>query len=149
MGMKVTAIRYANTSVYYFQFTIFALITDLEMLPKLKMQFQLLSSCYQQIIYKIKLPGQPILGEGKAENQNHAIIFTRGDALQAIDMNQVRFELAVVHCWTSVLIDFAVSQDFYLEESLKMRNFLQEFYVHNGIATPSILGMREHIFSGR
>ena len=46
-------------------------------------------SCRQKTIYKIKLPGQPILGEGKAENQNHAMIFTRGDALQAIDMNQV------------------------------------------------------------
>lgn len=46
--------------------------------------------CFEQVIYKIKLPGKPILGEGKAENQNHAIIFTRGEALQAIDMNQVQ-----------------------------------------------------------
>ena len=30
-----------------------------------------------------------MLGEGKPENQNHAIIFTRGEALQTIDMNQV------------------------------------------------------------
>jgi callose synthase len=29
------------------------------------------------------------LGEGKPENQNHAIIFTRGEGLQTIDMNQV------------------------------------------------------------
>ncbi len=42
-----------------------------------------------QIIYSIKLPGKVILGEGKPENQNHAIIFTRGDAIQTIDMNQV------------------------------------------------------------
>lgn len=42
-----------------------------------------------QIIYKIKLPGPAILGEGKPENQNHAIIFTRGEGLQTIDMNQV------------------------------------------------------------
>eukprot|EP00249_Psilotum_nudum_P020969 c27917_g2_i1 orf=518-4456(+) len=41
-----------------------------------------------QEIYRIKLPGEPKLGEGKPENQNHAIIFTRGEALQAIDMNQ-------------------------------------------------------------
>jgi callose synthase len=40
-------------------------------------------------IYSIKLPGNPILGEGKPENQNHAVIFTRGDAVQTIDMNQV------------------------------------------------------------
>ncbi|KAL5582519.1 hypothetical protein UlMin_014961, partial [Ulmus minor] len=40
-------------------------------------------------IYRIKLPGNPpLVGEGKPENQNHAIIFTRGEALQTIDMNQ-------------------------------------------------------------
>nr|XP_023877707.1 callose synthase 7-like [Quercus suber] len=40
-------------------------------------------------IYRIKLPGCPVdVGEGKPENQNHAIIFTRGEALQTIDMNQ-------------------------------------------------------------
>jgi callose synthase len=39
-------------------------------------------------IYRVRLPG-PFIGEGKPENQNHAIIFTRGDALQTIDMNQV------------------------------------------------------------
>lgn len=43
-----------------------------------------------QVIYRIKLPGSAILGEGKPENQNHAIIFTRGEGLQTIDMNQVR-----------------------------------------------------------
>lgn len=43
-------------------------------------------------IYRIELPGPVKLGEGKPENQNHAIIFTRGDAVQTIDMNQVM-------CW--------------------------------------------------
>jgi hypothetical protein len=42
-----------------------------------------------QEIYRIRLPGPVRLGEGKPENQNHAIIFTRGEGLQAIDMNQV------------------------------------------------------------
>lgn len=42
-----------------------------------------------QEIYSIKLPGNPKLGEGKPENQNHAIVFTRGSAIQTIDMNQV------------------------------------------------------------
>lgn len=37
----------------------------------------------------MKLPGNPKLGEGKPENQNHAIVFTRGNAVQTIDMNQV------------------------------------------------------------
>lgn len=44
---------------------------------------------FDQEIYRVKLPGSPNIGEGKPENQNHAIIFTRGEALQAIDMNQV------------------------------------------------------------
>jgi callose synthase len=38
-------------------------------------------------IYRIQLPGNPIttgIGEGKPENQNHAIIFTRGSVLQTV-----------------------------------------------------------------
>lgn len=80
-----------------------------------------------QVIYRIKLPGPAILGEGKPENQNHAIIFTRGEGLQTIDMNQ----------------------DNYMEEAFKMRNLLQEFLKKdNGVRYPSILGVREHIFTG-
>ncbi|KAJ6945093.1 callose synthase 3 [Populus alba x Populus x berolinensis] len=80
-----------------------------------------------QVIYRIKLPGPAILGEGKPENQNHAIIFTRGEGLQTIDMNQ----------------------DNYMEEALKMRNLLQEFLKKpDGVRNPSILGLREHIFTG-
>ncbi|KAL0362554.1 UNVERIFIED_CONTAM: putative callose synthase 8, partial [Sesamum calycinum] len=81
---------------------------------------------FDQEIYRIKLPGPPNIGEGKPENQNHAIIFTRGEALQAIDMNQ----------------------DNYLEEALKMRNLLQEFLRVQRRNPPTILGMREHIFTG-
>jgi callose synthase len=72
-------------------------------------------------VYRLKLPGNPVLGEGKPENQNHAIVFSRGRYLQAIDMNQ----------------------DGYFEEALKMRNALQEF--DSGC---SIVGLREHIFTG-
>ncbi|XP_039828027.1 callose synthase 10-like isoform X2 [Panicum virgatum] len=82
-----------------------------------------------QEIYSIKLPGNPKLGEGKPENQNHAIIFTRGDAIQTIDMNQ----------------------DNYLEEAMKMRNLLEEFrndHGNHGIRNPTILGVREHVFTG-
>ncbi|XP_043691050.1 callose synthase 3-like isoform X2 [Telopea speciosissima] len=80
-----------------------------------------------QDIYRIKLPGPAILGEGKPENQNHAIIFTRGEGLQTIDMNQ----------------------DNYMEEAFKMRNLLEEFLkIHDGVRHPSILGLREHIFTG-
>ncbi|KAK6229181.1 hypothetical protein SCA6_018132 [Theobroma cacao] len=81
---------------------------------------------FDQVIYRIKLPGPPIIGEGKPENQNHAIIFTRGEALQTIDMNQ----------------------DNYLEEALKVRNLLQEFLQNHGRRPPTILGLREHIFTG-
>eukprot|EP00257_Ricinus_communis_P021658 XP_015581193.1 callose synthase 5 isoform X2 [Ricinus communis] len=81
---------------------------------------------HDQEIYRIKLPGSAKLGEGKPENQNHAIIFTRGEALQAIDMNQ----------------------DNYLEEAFKMRNLLEEFHEDHGVRPPTILGVREHIFTG-
>ncbi|XP_058067565.1 callose synthase 5 [Magnolia sinica] len=79
-----------------------------------------------QEIYRIKLPGSAKIGEGKPENQNHAIVFTRGEALQTIDMNQ----------------------DNYLEEALKMRNLLEEFNENHGVRPPTILGVREHIFTG-
>jgi callose synthase len=73
-------------------------------------------------VYRIKLPGNPLLGEGKPENQNHALIFSRGRYLQAIDMNQAG----------------------YFEESLKLRNLLEEF----SLTGCKILGFREHIFTG-
>ncbi|KAL2631732.1 hypothetical protein R1flu_016418 [Riccia fluitans] len=79
-----------------------------------------------QEIYSIKLPGQFRLGEGKPENQNHAIVFTRGDACQTIDMNQ----------------------DNYFEESYKMRNLLEEFSSTHCLRSPTILGIREHVFTG-
>lgn len=105
-------------------------------------------------VYRIKLPGNPILGEGKPENQNHAIIFTRGRFLQAIDMNQ----------------------EGYFEEALKIRHLLEEFntspsdestysdlpsyntslttsqpfniFRENNSQQTSIIGFREHIFTG-
>lgn len=76
-------------------------------------------------IYRIRLPGPLKLGEGKPENQNHALVFTRGVALQTIDMNQ----------------------DNYFEEALKMRNLLEEFTRNYGTRKPNILGVREHIFT--
>ncbi|GLT28286.1 hypothetical protein SLA2020_032280 [Shorea laevis] len=82
---------------------------------------------YEREIYRIKLPGPIKIGEGKPENQNHAIIFTRGEALQTIDMNQ----------------------DNYFEEAFKMRNILEEFkHSYHGHQKPTILGLREHIFTG-
>ena len=44
---------------------------------------------------------------------------------------------------------FRCYQDNYLYESYKMRNVLQEFVRHPRDQTPTILGLREHIFTGR
>lgn len=42
------------------------------------------------------------------------------------------------------------SQDNYFEEAFKMRNVLQELLKpHSGQRRPTILGLREHIFTGR
>ncbi|EIW79670.1 glycosyltransferase family 48 protein [Coniophora puteana RWD-64-598 SS2] len=90
--------------------------------------------------FRIELPGNPILGDGKSDNQNHAIVFYRGEYLQLIDANQ----------------------DNYLEECLKIRNMLGEFeeysvssqspyaqYGHKEFrkAPVAIVGAREYIFS--
>lgn len=41
-------------------------------------------------------------------------------------------------------------QDNYFEEAFKMRNVLEEFLKsHHGQRRPTILGLREHIFTGR
>ncbi|EGW34636.1 uncharacterized protein SPAPADRAFT_144914 [Spathaspora passalidarum NRRL Y-27907] len=91
--------------------------------------------------YRIKLSGNPILGDGKSDNQNHSIIFYRGEYIQVIDANQ----------------------DNYLEECLKIKSLLSEFEeinidIGNGYdpaardtqedSNPvAILGAREYIFS--
>ena len=78
-------------------------------------------------VYRLELPGNPIVGEGKPENQNHAIIFTRGELLQCIDMNQ----------------------DNYLEECFKMPNLLATADRHDPLKHPlTIIGFREHVFTG-
>ena len=72
----------------------------------------------------------PILGNGKSDNQNCALPFTRGPILQAIDCNQ----------------------EGYLEEAFKLPCALREFEFTNRAADtpkpPAIVGFREHIFSG-
>ncbi|CAK7336614.1 unnamed protein product [Dovyalis caffra] len=137
-----------------------------------------------QEIYSIKLPGDPKLGEGKPENQNHAIVFTRGEAIQTIDMNQflygvllhfgtnnktlvwklslafmvdVGWRIEILYGFYSIVADACfmqgilangVVQDNYLEEAMKMRNLLEEFRANHGIRPPTILGVREHVFTG-
>ncbi|CCH46214.1 1,3-beta-glucan synthase [Wickerhamomyces ciferrii] len=90
--------------------------------------------------YKVKLSGNPILGDGKSDNQNHSIIFYRGEYIQVVDANQ----------------------DNYLEECIKIRSVLAEFeemdidntppYVpgilyKNDLDPVAIVGAREYIFS--
>ncbi|KAF8423784.1 glucan synthase [Tirmania nivea] len=89
--------------------------------------------------FRIQLSGNPILGDGKSDNQNHCIIFYRGEYIQLVDANQ----------------------DNYLEECLKIRSVLAEFEemtVENvspytpglppsKLAPVAILGAREYIFS--
>ena len=38
--------------------------------------------------FRVELPGNPILGDGKSDNQKHAIIFYHGEYLQLINANQ-------------------------------------------------------------
>jgi callose synthase len=42
----------------------------------------------------------------------------------------------------------AASQDHFLEEALKVRNLLEEFDCKHGLRRPTILGVREHVFTG-
>ncbi|KAG6621263.1 Callose synthase 5 [Phytophthora cinnamomi] len=76
-------------------------------------------------VYRYELPGNPMVGEGKPENQNVAIPFTRGEYIQTIDMNQ----------------------EHYFEEALKIPNFLATATANGKNVT--IIGMKEHIFTGR
>jgi len=89
--------------------------------------------------FRVMLSGNPILGDGKSDNQNHCLIFYRGEYIQLIDANQ----------------------DNYLEECLKIRSVLAEFEemtttdvspytpgIPNTKSNPvAILGAREYIFS--
>ena len=89
--------------------------------------------------YKILLSGNPILGDGKSDNQNLSIIYYRGEVIQVIDANQ----------------------DNYLEECFKIRSVLSEFenleednenpYIpsvhYKNVSPVAIVGAREYIFS--
>jgi 1,3-beta-glucan synthase len=100
---------------------------------------ELLENGMRRPKFRIQLSGNPILGDGKSDNQNHAIIFYRGEYIQLIDANQ----------------------DNYLEECLKIRSVLAEFeemttdnvspytpgLPPSETAPVAILGAREYIFS--
>lgn len=93
--------------------------------------------------YKIKLPGNPILGDGKSDNQNHAIIFYRGEYLQLIDANQDNY---LEECLKirSIFSEFEQTQEVPLEEVYA----LQVSQSKNMVVSPvAIVGAREYIFS--
>jgi 1,3-beta-glucan synthase len=86
--------------------------------------------------YRVRLPinvesGTGVIcGEGKPENQNHAIIFCHSETVQTIDCNQ----------------------DGYLAEALKLPNLLGEFKKHSRVKQstplgPALVGFREWVFS--
>ena len=74
-----------------------------------------------------ELPGNPILGEGKPENQNVSLPFCHGELVQLIDMNQ----------------------EGYWEEALKIRPLLCEFSASTRAkgGRVTIVGFPEHIFT--
>ena len=76
---------------------------------------------------RVALPGDPILGEGKPENQNVSLPFCHGEKVQLVDMNQ----------------------EGYWEEAIKMRCLLQEFGASANAkgGRVTIVGFPEHIFT--
>lgn len=102
---------------------------------------ELLADGQRKPRYRVRLSGNPILGDGKSDNQNHALIFYRGEYIQLVDANQ----------------------DNYLEECIKIRSMLAEFeemkkpahpygqsdskMPHKKTSPVAILGAREYIFS--
>jgi len=81
----------------------------------------------RKAMYKIELPGFPILGDGKGDNQNHAVPFVRGAFTQAIDANQGA----------------------YFEQMLLLPSVLAEFRHEPGYddGNKKIVGFPEHITS--
>eukprot|EP00927_Polykrikos_kofoidii_P034211 TRINITY_DN29045_c0_g2_i2.p1 TRINITY_DN29045_c0_g2~~TRINITY_DN29045_c0_g2_i2.p1 ORF type:complete len:1616 (-),score=185.82 TRINITY_DN29045_c0_g2_i2:54-4793(-) len=76
---------------------------------------------------RVELPGYPILGDGKGDNQNHALPFMRGSFAQCVDANQGA----------------------YFEQMLMMPCVLGEFRTeHSGDGRAKrIVGLPEHITS--
>jgi hypothetical protein len=81
----------------------------------------------RKAIYSVELPGFPILGDGKGDNQNHAIIFLQGLFNQCIDANQGA----------------------YFEQMMLLPNALGEFRsrFRGDPNTKHIIGFPEHITS--
>ena len=96
-----------------------------------------------------------MIGEGKPKNQNHGIIYTRGEVAGHWHEPSNPLEIwnhhnSIESFGPIVIVYFAnILLDNYLEEALKMCNLLEEFKKDHGVLLHTILGVKEHIFTER
>lgn len=70
-------------------------------------------------------------------------------------MTSIRILDNVIHTSFGAVAKYCllISQDNYLEEAMKIRNLLEEFdekyWNSHSLRAPTILGVREHVFTGR
>jgi callose synthase len=99
-------------------------------------------------VYRVRLSGDPVIGEGKPENQANAIIFRRSKFLQTFDMRESPRIKPMPFTRSEFLQTIDINQEGYFEEALQIRNCLQEFAKREGPLPTTIVGLREHIFTG-
>ncbi|CAD7698647.1 unnamed protein product [Ostreobium quekettii] len=108
-------------------------------------------------VYRLRLPQNRftargvIIGEGKPENQNHAIPFAFGECLQTIDMNQDNFLLEAMKMRN--LLDELTYPEYIPSEAsapktcYKYQSNLKKRLERKMVHIPILVGFREWIFS--
>ncbi|GAU12085.1 hypothetical protein TSUD_00510 [Trifolium subterraneum] len=91
--------------------------------------------------------------EQKPEAVDIALLMQRNEALRVafIDVVETLRDGLVNTEYYSKLVKADINgkdKDNYFEEALKMRNLLEEFHSDHGLRAPTILGVREHVFTG-
>ncbi|XWS52423.1 hypothetical protein CRYUN_Cryun11dG0069800 [Craigia yunnanensis] len=91
--------------------------------------------------------------EQKPEAADIALLMQRNEALRVafIDVVETLKDGKVHTEYYSKLVKADINgkdKDNYFEEALKVRNLLEEFHHDHGIRPPTILGVREHVFTG-
>ncbi|THU66917.1 hypothetical protein C4D60_Mb05t19230 [Musa balbisiana] len=101
-------------------------------------------TCYEEILEGYKAVADPTEEEKKSQSYP-SLRVAYIDEAEETDGDKVQ------KVYYSVLVKAVDNrdQDNYLEEALKMRNLLEEFNEDHGLHQPTILGVREHIFTGR
>ncbi|KAG0695740.1 1,3-beta-glucan synthase component-domain-containing protein [Suillus ampliporus] len=90
--------------------------------------------------FRIELPGNPILGDGKSDNQNHAIVFYRGESYNSLMPTRTTI-------WGSVL-RFATSWASSRSTSVSTQSLYAQYGHKEFKKSPvAIVGAREYIFS--